>query len=132
MTIDFSITALPTPITFKHTVSGSKVSINTRSTSLEPIFIQEVALPSGKLLSKLPLVFHPTFDEKNDAFFIIDPTLGIDVFAQTRDELLKELEEVIPVLWSEYATADSDVLSISARQLKKSLREAFKELNHAA
>jgi hypothetical protein len=54
------------------------------------------------------------------------------VFAQTRNELIKELEEVIPVLWNEYAAADSDLLTISALQLQKSLREAFQELNHAA
>lgn len=132
MTIDFSITTLPSPTTFTHTTSSSKLSATRRTTYQEPIFIQEVTLPSGKLRSKLPLVFHPTFDEKSDTFFIIDPTLGIDVFAQTRDELLKELEEVIPVLWNEYAAANIDLLTISAQQLQKSLREAFQELNHAA
>lgn len=133
MTIDFSITTLPSPsTTFAHTTSSSKLSAIRRTTYLEPIFIHEVELPRGKLLCKSPLVFHPAFDEKNDAFFIIDLTLGIDVFAQTRNELIKELEEVIPVLWNEYATADSDLLTISALQLQKSLREAFQERNHAA
>ena len=132
MTIDFLITTLPSPTAFTHTTSSSKLSAIRRTTYLEPIFIYEVELPHGKLLSKLPLVFNPVFDEKNDAFFIIDPTLGIDVFAQTRNELIKELEEVIPVLWNEYATADSDLLTISALQLRQSLREAFQELNHAA
>ena len=132
MTIDFSITTLPSLTTFTHTTSSSKLSATRRTTYLEPIFIYEVELLRGKLLSKLPLVFHPAFDEKTDAFFIIDPTLGIDVFAQTRNELIKELEEVIPVLWNEYATADSDLLTLSALQLQKSLREAFQELNHAA
>ena len=132
MTIDLTMTRPSKPHAFNQTAPNPKLSIPTRNPHIEPIFIRELALPRGKLLSKKTLVFHPSFDEKNRTFFIIDYTLGIDVFAQTRDGLLKELEEVIPVLWNEYATADSDLLTTSAQELKRSLHETFKEHDYAA
>jgi len=97
------------------------------TTPIEPIFIHEVALSHGKLCSNFPLVFHPAFDKKNRTFAIIDPSLGIDVFAKTRNELVKELEEVIPVLWIEYAKTDADLLTSSAQQLQQLLHNVFRE-----
>ena len=132
MTIDLTITRPSQPHAFNQTAPNPKLSISSRTTNIEPIFIREIALAGGQLFSKKALVFHPSFDQKNRTFFIIDRTLGIDVFAQTRDELIKELEEIIAVLWNEYARADSDLLTTSAQLLKQSLREAFKELHHAA
>ena len=93
----------------------------------DSIFIEELDFSRTGLSSKLPLVFHTTFDNEDGNLSIIVPSLGIDVFAKTRAALLTELEEVLPVLWDEYAKADSVLLTSSAQRLKTALLQTFSE-----
>ena len=93
----------------------------------DSIFIEELDCSRTGLSSKLPLVFHTTFDNEDCNLSIIVPSLGIDVFAKTRAALLTELEEVLPVLWDEYAKADSVLLTSSAQRLKTALLQTFSE-----
>ena len=93
----------------------------------DSIFIEELDCSRTGLSSKLPLVFHTTFDNEDGNLSIIVPSLGIDVFAKTRAALLTELEEVLPVLWDEYAKADSVLLTSSAQRLKTALLQTFSE-----
>jgi lactate dehydrogenase-like 2-hydroxyacid dehydrogenase len=53
--------------------------------------------------------------------------LGIEVFAQTRDQLLRELQEQLVVLWQEYAAATDEALSPAALEIKRNLVAAIQE-----
>jgi hypothetical protein len=103
--------------------------LNSRSQAVQTdsILIEELDCSRTGLSSKLPLVFHPTFDKEECNLSIIVPALGIDVFAKTRAELVTELEEVLPVLWDEYAKADSVLLTSSAQKIKTVLLQTFSE-----
>ena len=93
----------------------------------DSISIEELDCSRTGLNRKLPLIFHPTFDKEGCNLSIIEPSLGIDVFAKTRAALVTELEELLPVLWDEYAKADSDLLTSSAQGLKTILLQTFIE-----
>ena len=93
----------------------------------DSIFLNELNSSRTGLSSKLPLVFHPTFDKDEHYFSIIVPLLGINVFAKTRAALVNELEEVLPVLWEQYAKEDSALLTVSAQRLKTALLQTFSE-----
>ncbi len=97
----------------------------------DSISIEELDCSRTGLNSKLPLIFHPTFDKEVCNLSIIVPSLGIDVFAKTRAELVTELEEVLPVLWDEYAKADSALLTRPAQKLKAALLQTFSETTFA-
>jgi hypothetical protein len=97
----------------------------------DSISIEELDCSRTGLSSKLPLIFHPTFDKEGCNLSIIEPFLGIDVFAKTRAALVTELEELLPVLWDEYAKADSDLLTRPAQKLKTALLKTFSETTFA-
>ena len=97
----------------------------------DSISIEELECSRTGLSSKLPLIFYPTFDKEGCNLSIIVPSLGIDVFAKTRAELVTELEEVLPVLWDEYAKADSALLTRPAQKLKTALLQTFSETTFA-
>jgi hypothetical protein len=106
---------------------GSVLKSRSQAVQTDSIFIEELDCSRTGLSSKLPLVFHTTFDNEDGNLSIIVPSLGIDVFAKTRAALLTELEEVLPVLWDEYAKADSVLLTSSAQRLKTALLQTFSE-----
>lgn len=56
-----------------------------------------------------------------------DDDLGIVAYADTREQLLRELSEQIAVLWHEYALAADDELDAHARRLKQQLLSRFRE-----
>jgi hypothetical protein len=93
----------------------------------DSISIEELDCSRTGLSSKLPLIFHPTFDNEEGNLSLIVSSLGINVFAKTRAALVIELEELLPVLWDEYAKADSDLLTSSAQGLKTTLLQTFSE-----
>ena len=110
---------------------GSVLKSRSQAVQTDSIFIEELDFSRTGLSSKLPLVFHTTFDNEDGNLTIIVPSLGIDVFAKTRAALVTELEEVIPVLWAEYAKADPALLTNSAQGLKTALLQAFSETKFA-
>lgn len=54
--------------------------------------------------------------------------IGLDAFAETREELAVEVKRQLGMLWKEYALADDSELTASAQQVKRNLLAAF----HAA
>lgn len=54
--------------------------------------------------------------------------IGLDAFAETREELAVEVKRQLEMLWKEYALADDSELTASAQQVKRNLLAAF----HAA
>ena len=71
-------------------------------------------------------------DDTKQLLYTVQPGLGIDVFAPTRDALLAELQEQLAMLWNEYALAADDEFDQPARQMKQALLAQFAEVPHAA
>lgn len=78
-------------------------------------------------LKKKCLELCPAYDETGELLCLECESIGIHVFADTREELLAELAEQICMLWDEYACEDDANLSPAAIQLKKNLLGAIEE-----
>ncbi|HWW68479.1 MAG TPA: hypothetical protein VN089_00910, partial [Duganella sp.] len=83
------------------------------------------------LLSSPPLIFSPSLDESQQYFCLSAPQLGVEVFAETRQKLLIELEAQFAMLWREYALAPDNELDALAIMLKTNLRATFTEVSNA-
>lgn len=71
--------------------------------------------------------------EKDDQLFLANiSALGIETFAETRDELISAVIDEIQVLWREYAEAEDSDLAPDALSLKQSLQDIFVEVGDAA
>jgi hypothetical protein len=66
-------------------------------------------------------------DDTSQFLCLQEERLGIEVFAQTRDQLLRELQEQLVVLWQEYAAATDEALSPAALEIKRNLVAAIQE-----
>lgn len=78
-----------------------------------------------------PLVLEVFLDESKQLLCAEHPSLDIDVYAFTREDLLEELREQVIMLWQEYALADPDELTPRARDLRSRLLEAIQEVPRA-
>jgi hypothetical protein len=79
-----------------------------------------------------PLLLNPTLDETEQLLCLEDEALGINVFAQTREGLLAELNQQLDMLWCEFAHAHDDSLDSHALTLKSNLLARFREAGDAA
>jgi hypothetical protein len=61
-------------------------------------------------------------------YFINDSRFGLRVFAESREELERELPENMFMLWDTYANERIDVLTRNAAKIKYMLKEAFQEV----
>ena len=93
--------------------------------------IAQVDVSGVSLRFNEPLTLEPFLDESEQLICLQHAELGIDVFAQTRDQLWEEVREQIAMLWREFALEDDQVLAPSASQLKQRLRAAIAELSRA-
>jgi hypothetical protein len=92
---------------------------------LSDFVIESVPFKAGILTLKTPLVLKPTLNESKQLLCIEHESLGINVFAFTREKLLDELNEQIAALWIEYVLEDDAKLTPSAVELKRHLFAAF-------
>lgn len=92
---------------------------------LSPFEISRVDSDSVSLQFNEPLMLEPFLDESEQLICLQQADLGIDVFAQTRDQLWEEVREQIVMLWREYALEGDQVLTASALKLKQHLLEAM-------
>jgi hypothetical protein len=98
-----------------------------RDLDLSP-FVAHVFQSNGKVLRfSPPLSLDPTMDDTSQFLCLQEERLGIEVFAQTRDQLLRELQEQLVVLWQEYAAATDEALSPAALEIKRNLVAAIQE-----
>lgn len=103
-----------------------------RDLDLSPFHVHEVPVfskdqPARVLRFRHPLLLTPTVDETGQLLCLLYPRFHIDVFAETREELLSELYEQVVVLWEEYALEHDARLAPDARRLKASLLEGMEE-----
>lgn len=101
---------------------------------LSPIPISVFSVDSSTIgiADGQPIILSPKLDEESHQVFVVeDESLGLDVFASTRDELVSEVQSQLAVLWREYALEDDSKLTDSAIALKQRLLAKFKEVGHA-
>lgn len=103
-----------------------------REVDLSPFSFSRLTRETLVLSAKLPLKFVPVLDESHQYICLRDESLGIEVFAETRQKVAVELDEQIAMLWLEYALADNDSLDQMAQGLKQRLLLTFEGVIHAA
>ena len=103
-----------------------------REVDLSPFSFSRLSRDTLVLAAKRPLKFVPMLDESSQYICLRDDSLGIEVFAETRQKVAVELDEQIAMLWSEYALANDDSLDEIAQGLKQRLLLAFDGVTHAA
>lgn len=106
-------------------------------TRIEPVDLSELTFEritqdERELVFLPPLTFEPTLDESKQLFVIIDDSLNINVYAQTREQLAEDLESELFFLWDEYAQEDSENLTPKANKLKEELLSRCTENQNAA
>jgi hypothetical protein len=95
------------------------------------VSIEEVPLAGATLRANPPLYLAAAWCPDQNDYSIIRSDLGIHVFSRTSSGLLNELQELIPILWNEYAIASDNSLSWTARQVKANLLRVFQKFDHA-
>lgn len=73
----------------------------------------------------------PVVEESDGVFSARLDAIGLDAFAETRNELDYEVSAQLAVLWKEYALADDSELTESAQRVKRNLLASFEEVPHA-
>ncbi len=97
-----------------------------------PITIDHIEYRGLKLQAKHKLLLNIAVGESDNLLSVIKKEIGIFVYAGNRRELVNELNIQITMLWREYAMESDDVLSADAKDLKSSLKLAFKEIISAS
>lgn len=96
---------------------------------LSPIILREISWLGRKFNFKNPLRLTPTMDEDTSQLFVVEePSIGIHVFAYTRDDLINEINEQILMMWDEYAQANVEDLASDAQHLRKQLLNQIEEV----
>jgi hypothetical protein len=93
--------------------------------------IDAVPFAGATLRASPPLYLAAAWCPDQNDYSIIRSDLGIHVFSRTSSGLLNELQELIPILWNEYAIASDNSLSSAARQVKANLLQVFRKFDHA-
>jgi hypothetical protein len=101
--------------------------LNSQISDLSPVELKEIVLTDRILKFRSPLILTPEPDETNQLLCIREPHLGIDVCAETREELYEFLLQEIEVLWFEYALERDDRLNSGALKLKHRLTQYIDE-----
>lgn len=103
-----------------------------REVDLSPFYVAEVLLDDYALRLREPLVLTPELDESQQLLCLVDPSLGLDVCAFTRDELDEALAVEIDILWRNNARTEDDKLTPAAIELKRGLLARMEEVARAA
>jgi hypothetical protein len=103
---------------------------------LSPFTVDEVRvnLPGGTRMLRAghPLALEPELGDGKQYMHLRHAPLGIDVFAQTREQLAMELHEQLAMLWHAYVLSPDKELEDTAITLKRGLLKAFVEVHDAA
>ena len=99
---------------------------------LSPMSFDAIEWAGRRLEFAPPLEVVPTMDEESGQLYKLeDQDLGIDVFAQTREQLAEELAEQALYLWDTYAQESPEKLTSAARRLRSALLRRMRENNLA-
>ena len=93
---------------------------------VSPIVIQDIEFERRALRRSLPLTLQPILSESDEFYKVEIEEYGMSVLAYTRPELFDAVEDMIAVLWREYALEEDNNLTISGRELKERLLKDFR------
>lgn len=96
------------------------------SFDLSPIILQCISSEHVVLRSNEPLVLKPFISDSGESYQVNVADLGISVAANTRQELFEAIQDLIVVMWQEYALEGDQSLTENARILKQRLLEDFR------
>ncbi len=117
------------------TVEAKAVDIETSEDrsgfDISPLILREIALDSGVLRRNAPFVVKPYVSESHECYRAEVEELGLSISAYTRQELVEAIQDMIAVLWQEYAMEDDENLTESAAALKRRLLEDFRIVDNA-
>jgi hypothetical protein len=95
-----------------------------------PLTLSRISMPGRTLSFRKPLTLIPTVDDSGQLLCLEHPPLGIHVFAESRDELQRALEDELDLLWRNYAlVSDLTTLTPAAAELGVRLRAAIDDGN---
>lgn len=95
---------------------------------LDPFVVSSFRLGQRVLVLKPPLELNVYLDEEFQQLYVVeDPDVGLHAFAETRQELSREVEEQLGFLWRSFAQEQDARMSLDARQLAANLRRRIAE-----
>ncbi|MDZ4181026.1 MAG: hypothetical protein U1E29_17635 [Coriobacteriia bacterium] len=93
---------------------------------LGPITISTVDCEDLHLVARAPIVLTPALSEGDSQFLVVvDPAIGLDAYARSRDELLPAIQEDLAFVWECYALENPERLTSDAQMLRERLLAAF-------
>ena len=92
---------------------------------LSPIVITRFMRNKRTLVFTPKLSLVPVYADK--MFSLTHPVWGVEVYAATRENLIRELKENLSFLWDAYALEDDAKMTSNAVSLAKILRERIRE-----
>ena len=100
---------------------------------LSPITLKVVHWGDRTFRFYQPLVLHPQLDEDSQQLYVVeDPSLTLIAYAQTREQLLQEINEQVALIWDEYVQAEDETLALDALELKQRFSGVCEELSRDA
>lgn len=94
----------------------------------ESITITEIRIKDKKIHFHEPYTITPIKD--GDLWTATDPAITLYVFAPTIDELIKEVEEQLIMMWMAYVWRNKERLSESAKQVWERLTSLAYEVDY--
>lgn len=88
---------------------------------LSPMNIISIAIDNYTVQFKPPISLEPILDDTQQLMIATDEILNIHAYAHTRDELARELDDQIRMLWVEYATEQDEKLTPDSKALKQAI-----------
>ncbi len=98
---------------------------------LSPLVVAETEGRQFSLKANHRTELVPTLSPDQQLVCLEHNPWGLDVFAETRMDLLLEFKNQLLMLWAEYAKEDDAVLSEPARKVKQQLRDDWTEVARA-
>jgi hypothetical protein len=107
-------------------------TLEIRPVDLRPIPVSSFIVDNVRVVHRGTLYLKPELDEGQHLLILRDDSVGIDLFAESREELEATLQHELRLLWRDYAHAPDDTLTMDAQELKAKLLSSFSESPHVA
>ena len=84
-----------------------------------------------KVRKNQPVVFYIEYDFATASYFVEDQDLGICAYSNKKESMLRELNDNLAMVWTNYAKEKNKNLTPDAITIKKNLLKLFLHLRHA-
>lgn len=96
---------------------------------LTPFELSRFEWNGRTILADPPVEFHPKLDEETSQLYIVEnEELDLNVFADTRQDLINEIVEHIFFVWDAYAKEAPEKMTKSAQELGVVYNTRFREM----